>query len=160
MGGTSHSFAVLLQFIEDSIRDFPDSRKGKNAVYRIRDAALSAFSVFFMQSPSFLAHQKAMLMKKGKNNAQTVFNIHKIPADTHIRHLHDPIPPNLLSPLFDKIYSFLIEEGYIADLITYDGLLLIALDGTWFFSLGINQMRIVSDKKPQERHYYPLPQCH
>ncbi len=92
MGGTDHSFAVLLQFLEDSIWDFPDIRKGKNTVYEIRDAVLSAFSVFFMQCPSFLAHQKAMQTTKGKNNASTIFGVHKIPSDTHIRNLLDPIP--------------------------------------------------------------------
>ena len=134
MSGTDRSFAVLLQFLEDSIWDFPDIRKRRNIVYEIRDAVLSAFSVFFMQCPSFLAYQKAMQTTKGKNNAETIFNVHKIPTDTHIRNLLDPIPPYLLFPLFDKIYSFLVEEGYIADLVTSDGLLLIALDGTWYFS--------------------------
>ena len=134
MGGTDHSFTVLLQFLGDSISDFPDVRKGKNTVYEIRDAVVSAFSVFFMQCPSFLAHQKAMQTNKGKNNAETIFGVHKIPTDTHIKNLLDPIPPILLFPLFDKIYSFLVEQGYIADLVTSDGLLLIALDGTWFFS--------------------------
>jgi len=134
MGGTDHSFTVLLQFLEDSIRDFPDVRKGKNTVYEIRDAVISAFSVFFMQCPSFLAHQKAMQTRKGKNNAETIFGVHKIPTDTHIRNLLDPIAPELLFPLFDRIYSFLVEQGYIAELLTSDGLLLIALDGTWFFS--------------------------
>jgi hypothetical protein len=33
------------------------------------DAALSAFSVFFMQSPSFLDDQKTMEKERGKNNA-------------------------------------------------------------------------------------------
>ncbi len=134
MGGSDHSFAVLRQFLEDSIKDFPDIRKGKNTVYEIRDAILAAFSVFFMQCPSFLAHQKAMQTRKGKNNAETIFGVHKIPTDTHIRNLLDPIPPELLFPIFDKIYSFLVEEGVIADLVTVDNLLLIALDGTWFFS--------------------------
>ena len=69
------------QFIEDSIRHFPDVRIGKNTVYEIRDAVLSAFSVFFMQCPSFLAHQEAMQTTKGKNNAETILGVHKIPTD-------------------------------------------------------------------------------
>ena len=134
MGGNSYSFAVLLQFIEDSIKNFPDPRKGKNTVYEVRDAVLSAFSVFFMQCPSFLAHQKAMGTRKGKNNAESIFGVHKIPTDTHIRNVLDPIPPELLFPVFDKIFTFLVTEHVIADLVTTDNLLLIALDGTWFFS--------------------------
>ncbi len=134
MGGSGYSFAVLLQFIEDSIGNFPDVRTGKNTVYEVRDAVLAAFSVFFMQCPSFLAHQKAMHTRKGKNNAQSIFGVHRIPSDTHIRSLLDPIRPQLLFAVFDAIFEFLVAEGVIADLLTYDNLLLIALDGTWFFS--------------------------
>lgn len=134
MGGNSYSFAVLLRFLENSIINFPDVRTGKNTVYEVRDAVLSAFSVFFMQCPSFLAHQKAMGTRKGKNNAESIFGVHKIPTDTHIRNILDPIPPELLFPVFDKIFDFLVREHVIADLVTTDNLLLIALDGTWFFS--------------------------
>ena len=134
MGENSYSFAVLLQFLEDSIKNFPDARKGKNTVYEIRDAVLSAFSVFFLQCPSFLAHQKAMGTRKGKNNAESIFGVHKVPTDTHIRNILDPIPPAVLFPVFDNIFDFLVTEHVIADLVTTDNLLLIALDGTWFFS--------------------------
>jgi hypothetical protein len=103
MGRGGYSFAVLLQFLEDSIKDFPDIRTGKNTVYEVRDAVLSAFSVFFMQCPSFLAHQKAMGRRKGKNNAQSIFGVHKIPADNQIRSLLDPVSPELLFPVFDRI---------------------------------------------------------
>ena len=34
----------------------------------------------------------------------------------------------------DKIFAFLLEQGVISELVTSHGLLLIALDGTWFFS--------------------------
>ena len=134
MGGNGYSFAVLLQFIEDSIAGFPDVRTGENTVYEVRDAVLSAFSGFFVQCPSFLAHHRAMHTRKGKNIAQSIFGVHKIPSDTHIRNLLDPIRPQLLFTVFDAIFEFLVAEGVIADLLTYDNLLLIALDGTWFFS--------------------------
>jgi hypothetical protein len=37
----------------------------------IRDAGLSAFAVFFMQAPSFLAHQRDMQRASGRNNANS-----------------------------------------------------------------------------------------
>jgi hypothetical protein len=90
MGGEGYSFAVLLQFLEDSIETFPDVRTGENTVYEVRDAVLSAFSMFFMQCPSFLAHQRAMGLRKGKNNAESIFGVHKcflsskIPGNYHV----------------------------------------------------------------------------
>lgn len=45
----------LIERIRITFRGFPDSRRGGNhQKYVIEDAALSAFSVFFTQSPSFL----------------------------------------------------------------------------------------------------------
>jgi len=105
MGGSQNTFETLHRFLEDMIGTFSDVRKGKNTVYEIRDAVLSAFSVFFLQCPSFLSHQKAMRIRKGKNNANTIFGIHKIPTDTHIRNLLDPIPPELLFPVYHKVLS-------------------------------------------------------
>jgi hypothetical protein len=78
-----------------------------------------------MQCPSFLAHQKAMARRKEKNNAQNIFGVHKIPTDNQIRSLLDPVSPELLFPVFDRIFEFLVNE---------DGFLLIALDATWFYS--------------------------
>jgi hypothetical protein len=157
MGGEGYSFAVLLQFLEDSIETFPDVRTGKNTVYEVRDAVLSAFSMFFMQCPSFLAHQRAMGLRKGKNNAESIFGVHKIPTDTHIRNLLDPIPPDLLFPVFDKVYEFLLAEGAIKDMITHDDLLLIALDGTWFFSsdqLSCPSCQTKTHKNGSVTHYH------
>lgn len=134
VGESEYSFEQLLQFLEDSIATFPDVRTGENTVYEVRDAVLSAFSVFFMQCPSFLAHQRAMAGRIGKNNASSIFGVHKIPTDTHIRNLLDPVPAELLFPVFDAVFAFLFEQGVISELVTSDGLLLIALDGTWFFS--------------------------
>jgi hypothetical protein len=40
---------------------------------------LGTFSVFFTQSPSFLAHQTSLKMAKGKSNAETIFGIDELP---------------------------------------------------------------------------------
>jgi hypothetical protein len=36
----------------------PDQRQGRNTTYAMADFAFGAFASFFMQSPSFLAHQR------------------------------------------------------------------------------------------------------
>ncbi|PXF56220.1 MAG: hypothetical protein C4B58_14310 [Deltaproteobacteria bacterium] len=70
------TFDKLVDYFRSVIKEFPDKRIGNNTRYSIEDAAAGAFSVFFTQSPSFLAFQKAMQEKKGKNNAQTLFGMH------------------------------------------------------------------------------------
>ena len=48
-----------------------------------------------------------MRSRKGKDNANTIFGIHKIPTNTHIRNLLDPIPTELLFPVYHKVFEFL-----------------------------------------------------
>jgi len=54
------SHEILIKQINDCMETLPDSRTGSNTRYEMCDAALSAFSTFFMQSPSFLHQQRSM----------------------------------------------------------------------------------------------------
>jgi hypothetical protein len=56
----------LIKRLEQACRGFPDLRTGKNSVYELVDVGMSAFSVFFTQSPSFLAHQRDLKLRKGR----------------------------------------------------------------------------------------------
>ena len=93
---------TLMSYLEDAIREFPDSRTGSNTRYQMRDAALAAFSVFFTQSPSFLSHQRLMQLRKGRSNAGTVFGVDEIPTDNHIRSLLYPVSVSPHDNLLDK----------------------------------------------------------
>lgn len=134
MGGETNWFSTLLTFLEDAVAQLPDKRTGENTRYSMRDAALSAFSVFFTQCPSFLSHQELMQRKKGANNAKTIFTIQNIPSDNQIRALLDPIEPSLLFSVYRCVFSLLEEQGSIASYRGFNNDLLIALDGTWFHS--------------------------
>jgi hypothetical protein len=59
-------FTDFLHVLRAATATFPDLRKGKNKHYTVRDAALSAFAVFFTQSPSFLAYQRDRTAHKGR----------------------------------------------------------------------------------------------
>lgn len=91
----------LIARLRQTFEDLPDSRRpGGNTRYAMEDAALSAFSVFFMQSPSFLAWQRSMQERQGKNNAQSLFGVHSIPSDNQIRNLLDTVSPDHFYPVF------------------------------------------------------------
>jgi hypothetical protein len=77
------SFDQLIGCVRKRIAAFPDRRIGLNKKYSMADIGLSAFSVFYTQCPSFLAHQKVMQKNKGQSNAQTLFKIDEIPTDNH-----------------------------------------------------------------------------
>ena len=113
---------------------FIDPRKGKNTSYTMVDAALSAFSVFFTQSPSFLEYQRSLEQAHGDNNARTLFGVHEIPSDNHIRTLLDPTPPTTLKPVYAFLFDALDQAGVVDSFRSVGGTLLLALDGTEYFS--------------------------
>ncbi len=94
------AFDTLVQEFHRVLDGLPDFRTGDNTTCSIKDAALGAFSVFFTQSPSFLAHQRTMEQNKGRSNAESLFGIERVPSDNQIRNLLDPVAPNYLFPVF------------------------------------------------------------
>ncbi len=95
---------------------------------------MAAFSVFFTQSPSFLAHQTAMMEAKGKSNAQTLFGIQAIASDNHIRDLLNVVPPQQVFPMFYKIVTALDELGHLNAFRAVNDQILVAFDGTQYHS--------------------------
>jgi hypothetical protein len=129
-----YSFDHLVSEFKWLIGALPDTRRGLNTRYSITDAALSAFSVFFMQSPSFLAHQSKMQEAKGYNNAQSLFQIKAIPSDSQIRSLLDSIAPANITDMFDYVFNGLNSIGYFEHYRSVNKTILIALDGVNYFS--------------------------
>jgi hypothetical protein len=126
-------FHTLLSYLTASIQSFPDPRRGTNRHYSIENITLSAFAVFFCQSPSFLAHQKLMQQIQGRNNARTVFGIQKLPTDNQIRNLLDPVDPALLQTAYRQTFSYLQAQGDMEAFRSFGNTLLVALDGTGYF---------------------------
>jgi len=127
-------FDQLIGCIRQRLAGFHDRRTGENLTYTMEDIAASAFCVFYTQCPSFLANQETMRKNKGRSNAQTLFQIKKIPSDNHIRDMLDEVPPEELYPVYDEIFQGLRDQGVLTDFQTLGGTTPIALDGTWYFS--------------------------
>jgi hypothetical protein len=128
------SFDWIVKELCASFQALPDHRQGENTRYAIQDAAVGAFSVFFMQSPSFLAHQRDLQRKQGRNNAASLFGVKQIPSDPQIRNLLDPLNPDPLRAPYWAIWAALQGEGHLRQYVGYGDTLLIALDGTYYFS--------------------------
>lgn len=131
-------YALTLDDITKRLRStfesFIDPRKGKNTTYTMVDAALSAFSIFFTQSPSFLEYQRSLEQTHGNSNARTLFGVHEIPSDNQIRTLLDATPPDLLKPAYAFLLDALEHAGVVDGYRASGGKLLLALDGTEYFS--------------------------
>jgi len=127
-------FDTLVGSFRQRLLSLPDDRTGKNTRYGMEDAALSAFSVFFTQTPSFLAYQRKMADSKGKSNAQSLFGVHQIPSDNQIRNMLDGVEPEQVFPVFEEILQVLDEQGQLDGFRSVSDTLLMAMDGTEYFS--------------------------
>jgi hypothetical protein len=128
------TFNRLLAPLDRAFAGLPDRRTRPNIIFTMRDAAMAAYSVFFMQSPSFLAHQEVMQETKGHSNAASLFGLERIPSDPQIRNLLDPVPPAALSAPFWDIFGLLEEAGELAAYRSFAGNWLVSLDGTQYFA--------------------------
>ena len=128
------SFDHLTSDLRATLENLPDHRQGKNTQYTLSDAGMSAFSVFFTQCPSFLAHQRLLETNRGKSNATTLFSMEKIPCDNQIRKLLDAISPDELYPVFWSVYDRLKHGGYLSEYTGFSQNLLLSLDGLEYFS--------------------------
>src|SRR3954449_11459207 len=120
----------LIGAVRRCCEGFPDPRTGHNGSYAMADFGLAAFSVFFAQSPSFLAHQRQLAAGHGRSNAHTLFGMSRIPGDSHIRRMLDPVAPDHLFPVFDEVIGDLEGSGGLSAFQRLGSRVLIALDGT------------------------------
>ena len=127
-------FDDLRAILQQRVDQLPDCRKGRNTQYRMPDAALGAFGIFFTQSPSFLEYQRRLQEHKGRNNAHTLFGVTQIPCDNHIRTLLDPIAPSHFDPVFIEVFERLEQHHLLESFRVLGDQLLVALDGTNYFS--------------------------
>ena len=110
-----------------------DKRQGLGCRYSMADLGLAAFSVFFLQSPSFLAHQRTLRQGQGRSNCETLLGMTAIPCDNHIRAMLDGTNPAAFDGLFLSGLATLKRAGALASFQRLGGRLLIALDGTEHF---------------------------
>jgi hypothetical protein len=123
------TFDGLTDCLRQVAQGFKDKRQGNNLQYRMEDFVLSAFAIFYLQCPSFLAYQQAMESAQGNNNARTLFGIEKIPTDNQTRVILDGQSPESLFPVFEAIFKGLEEKKLLDGLRGCLGDLLIAFDG-------------------------------
>ncbi len=150
----SLSFKSLLEVIQAAFETLPDYRRGKNVQYEISDAAAGAFSVFFTQSPSFLAHQRDMQRQKGRNNATSLFGMRAVPTDNQIRNLLDPIDGVHLHTPFWTYFTALEKAGELDGYRSLNDTYLCAMDGTYYFSSQKIHCENCTVRTKDEMRYY------
>ena len=119
----------ILKHVKNCVSQFSDKRTGKNKQYRMEEIGMAAYSVFHMQSSSFLEHQQKMEKKIGSHNGESLFGFQKIPTDNHIRTCLDHVKEDECSVFFENILNEIDLTEWMVN-----GRLTIAIDGVTFFS--------------------------
>ena len=148
-----------LEHLRACFAELPDPRRGRNRRYAMADVAMAALSVFFMQSPSFLAHQRALAEAHTRSNAHTLFGLSRIPCDNHIRQLLDGLPTAHFDACFYHIVDDLLAHRALTPMRRLDQRVLIALDGTEFFRSRNIHCNHCSTRKRSDgatEHFHPM----
>jgi Transposase DDE domain len=106
-----------------------DHRPG-NPDIALADALMSAFAMFSLKSPSLLAFDR----ERTEGNLQRVYGMERVPCDTSMREILDPIVPESLRPLYQRVFGALQRGKVLEDMVFVEDHYLVAFDGTGYFS--------------------------
>jgi hypothetical protein len=98
------------------------------------DALMSAFAMFSLKSPSLLAFDK----DRAEDNVATLYGIERVPCDTQMREILDPVCPESLRPWFKGVFRQLQRGKTLEAMVFFAECYLLALDGTgyWYLITG------------------------
>jgi Transposase DDE domain len=120
---------ALFSSLRTSFSDIAEHRQGTPDI-PLADALMSAFAMFSLKAPSLLAFDK----ERTEDNLQRVYGIERVPCDTALREILDPVEPESLRPLFKRVFGTLQRGKALEEMVFVEGHYLLALDGTGYFS--------------------------
>jgi hypothetical protein len=120
---------ALFGMLRTGFAAIADHRSGATDI-SLTDALMSAFALFSLKSPSLLAFDK----ERTEGNLHRVYGMERVPCDTAMREILDPVEPASLRPLFTDIFRALQRGKALEELVFVEGHHLLALDGTGYFS--------------------------
>ena len=119
---------ALYSLLRSSFARVSDRRSGD--LFSLPDACLSGFALFSLKDPSLLAFDG----RRNDANLKRVFGIERVPSDTQMREILDPVDPLELRPAFNDVFRELQRGKVLEHLVFHDECYLLCLDGTGYFS--------------------------
>jgi len=120
---------ALFRLVHSSFASLPDHRLDDPEI-TLTDALMSAFAMFSLKASSLLAFAK----ERAEGNVHTIYGIERVPCDTHMREILEPVSPKWLRPVFTSVFRQLQRGKALEAMMFLDGHYLLALDGTGYFS--------------------------
>jgi len=119
---------ALHRLLASEFLKIPDHRP--KVAIPLPDALLSAFALFSLKDPSLLAFDA----RRSDENLKRLYSIGKVPSDTSMREILDPLDPDCLRPAFNALFRQLQRGKALEPMVFHQGCYLLALDGTGYFS--------------------------
>ena len=91
---------ALFESLRSRFASLPDPRSGEVEI-PLADALMSAFAMFSLKDPSLLAFDHRR--HNPKDNFRTIYGIDRVPCDSQMRDILDPIDPANLRAPFRKV---------------------------------------------------------
>src|SRR2546421_4670153 len=120
---------ALFGLVRNGFAHSSDSRLSETDI-TLADALMAAFAMFSLKAPSLLAFDK----ERVEGNLHTIYGMARVPCDTHMREILDPVSPKWLRPVFTSVFGQLQRGKALEPMAFLDGHYLLALDGTEYFS--------------------------
>jgi hypothetical protein len=99
--GRKHLSAdALFRLVYTGFDQIPDHRPA-TADIPLTDALLSAFAMFSLTSPSLLAFDR----ERTEGKLHTLYGIQRVPCDTHMREILDPVSPEAFRPVCKRVVT-------------------------------------------------------
>ena len=92
---------TLFRSLRSHFGSLSDPRSGEIEI-PLGDALMPAFSMFSLKDPSLLAFDDRR--RDPNDNFRTIYGINRVPSDSHMRDILDPIDPADLRPGFRDVW--------------------------------------------------------
>jgi hypothetical protein len=120
---------ALFSVVRSGFAAIPDYRL-RDTEISLTNAPMSAFALFSLKSSSLLAFDKHRV----EGNLGTIYAIDRVPCDTQMREILEPVSPESVRPLFKSVFGPLQRGKALESMMFLEDYSLLALDGTEYFS--------------------------
>ena len=107
-------------------------RGGSGTTIPLADALMAGFALFSLKDPSLLAFDQRRLTDE--DNLKRLYHIDRVPADTTLREILDPVDEESMRPAFKMVFGELQRQNVLASFRVLGDYYVLAIDGTEYFN--------------------------
>ena len=120
---------ALFRLVRTGCANLPDHRSGDTEI-SLPEALMSAFAMVALKSPSLLVFDT----QRAEGNWGTIDGIERVPCDTQMREIRDPVSPEALRPWFKRVCRQLPRGTALEAMAFLDGHSWLSLEGPGYVS--------------------------